>query len=239
MGNVYYGQQGEDCLLWSIFKKSKQTGFFIDVGALDGKRFSNTYSFELAGWSGICVEAHPNYIDLLKSNRPNSNVVHAAVSNKNIESVEFFATEIGACSTLDESVCKMFGSTFKSARTYERVMVPMKTLDAILEDVSFSGKIDVVSIDIEGAELAALRGFDLRKYVPRVLVIEAWDAPRRKALVEYMKKFGYVCARRKANNYFFCRSKKDIRRIQSAKMIGKFIRTDHPLKGKLKVKGTK
>ena len=62
----YYGQRGEDFILWSIFQKDPTPGTYLDIGALDGAHYSNTLSFELAGWKGICVEAHPFYIDICK-----------------------------------------------------------------------------------------------------------------------------------------------------------------------------
>ena len=66
----YFSQQGEDYLLWSLFRKQDVPGFFVEVGALDGLRFGNTYSFEQAGWHGVCNEAHPDYIDLMKKIAP-------------------------------------------------------------------------------------------------------------------------------------------------------------------------
>jgi FkbM family methyltransferase len=229
---IYYGQQGEDSVLWSIFKKTRKNGFFIDVGALDGMRFSNTYSFEQAGWKGLCIEAHPDYIQYLKKNRPNSKIVHAAVSDTNKDSVDFFSTKIGAFSTLDGTMCNYFGSIWKAAKKYDKIKVPMRTLNSILEEMQVK-TIDVISIDIEGTELAAIRGLDLEKYKPRVLVVEALDEERRVNLVNYMKEFGYLCPRRKANNYFFCRTVRDAERLRTSTLVdGKVLRTDHPLRYK-------
>ncbi len=58
----YYGQHGEDYLLWHLFD-FRRTGFFLDVGAHDGVALSNTKSFEEAGWTGICVEPIPEVSD--------------------------------------------------------------------------------------------------------------------------------------------------------------------------------
>jgi len=64
----YYAKYGEDFVLWSFFNSQKH-GFFVDIGAFDGVYLSNTYSFELRGWEGICVEANPEYTRLLNKNR--------------------------------------------------------------------------------------------------------------------------------------------------------------------------
>ncbi len=56
----YYSQYGEDFILWNFFDY-KEHGFFIDVGAFDGKHLSNTLSFEEHGWKGICIEPVSEY----------------------------------------------------------------------------------------------------------------------------------------------------------------------------------
>lgn len=227
----FYGQRGEDCVLWSVFPPDLDNGIFLDVGALDGKRFSNTYSFECEGWKGICVEAHPYYIPYIQKNRPNSIVVHAAVSDKNKEKVEFYANDLGSLSTLDASMQNFFKSNYrKNVREYKKIFVPMRTVDSILEENRID-RVHVVSIDVEGTELAVLKGFNLQKYKPRVLVVEALDKKREVALKSYMKEKKYFCPRRIGNNLFFCCNPKDRFIINSAK-VQKQIHTDHPLKGK-------
>ena len=61
----YYSQYGEDFILWNFFDY-KEHGFFIDVGAFDGKHLSNTLSFEEHGWKGICIEPVSEYFKLCK-----------------------------------------------------------------------------------------------------------------------------------------------------------------------------
>ena len=75
--SVYYSQHGEDFLLNKIFE-NKKTGYYVEIGCLDGIEFSNTYFFEKMGWEGACVEAHNDFIDKLRENRPRARVVHCA-----------------------------------------------------------------------------------------------------------------------------------------------------------------
>ncbi len=97
----YFSQFGEDYLLWKIFNQ-KPSGFFVEVGGLDGIRFSNTYSFELEGWNGVCIEPHPDYFPLLKINRPQSHCIEAAVGKCN-GFIELFAEPRGEFSTTDKN----------------------------------------------------------------------------------------------------------------------------------------
>ena len=52
----------------SLFQKG---GFFIEAGALDGERSSNTYYLEaIYGWTGLLVEMDPYYfIQILGKSR--------------------------------------------------------------------------------------------------------------------------------------------------------------------------
>ena len=79
----YYSQHGEDFLLDRLLSDKKR-GFFVEVGCIDGRRFSNTLIFEERGWRGLCVEAHTGYIELLRQNRPNSIVCHCAAGENKI-----------------------------------------------------------------------------------------------------------------------------------------------------------
>ena len=91
----YYGQNGEDYILWNFFKYKKK-GFYIDVGAFDGLHYSNTKSFEEQGWNGICVEAHPLYYEKLTKTRENSINLHsAAIGDPNLEKIEFSIEQMG------------------------------------------------------------------------------------------------------------------------------------------------
>ena len=59
-----------------------QRGFYVEVGAYDGKVISNTYYFEQLGWTGALVEPHPEKAAACRVNRPRSRVFEcAAVSS--------------------------------------------------------------------------------------------------------------------------------------------------------------
>ena len=50
------------------------------------------------------------------------------------------------------------------------------TLDSITKNSPYSNKkINLLSIDVEGNELNVLKGFDLKKYYPEVIVIEYYE----------------------------------------------------------------
>ena len=57
-------QQLEDVLLLPTLMRAvgglRKPGVFVELGALDGKKFSNTFMLERCfGWRGILIEANP------------------------------------------------------------------------------------------------------------------------------------------------------------------------------------
>lgn len=59
---------------------TKTGRFFLELGALNGELFSNTYALEhVLGWSGILIEpGTENFRQLLK-NRPDDILINAAI----------------------------------------------------------------------------------------------------------------------------------------------------------------
>jgi hypothetical protein len=98
----FYGQHGEDFLLDRIFE-SKADGFFVEVGCIDGRRFSNTLIFEERGWRGLCIEAHEQYVDLIRKNRPHSIVCHCAAGEADDDYATFYPNARASLSTLGDA----------------------------------------------------------------------------------------------------------------------------------------
>ena len=61
-GNILlsYSQQAEDLSIQRYFGEEKMNGFFVDVGAFDPIKYSNTYLFYKKGWRGINIEPNPD-----------------------------------------------------------------------------------------------------------------------------------------------------------------------------------
>jgi FkbM family methyltransferase len=224
----YYGQRGDDFLLWLPFLERESKGYFVEVGALDGKRFSNTYSFEEQGWTGVCVEAHPDYIELVRQNRPKSNVIFAAAGDE-IGTVTFYANSRGSLSTLNpgqEEHFKTYGVYFTG---FEEHQVPMLTLTQMLAEANAPHKIDVLSIDVEGAEMLVLNGMDWSTYQAQVIIIEADGGEAEQRIDEFFARIGYHKARNYFGNVIYCRQQTDAQLIAKTEVNCIAIHTPHPL----------
>jgi FkbM family methyltransferase len=226
---AFYSQQGEDCLL-SQFFGHKTTGYFVDVGAFDGVYLSNSYAFERLGWSGICVEASAKYFELCKTNRPRSTCHHAACLKEERGMVEFREESGGlfsGVSTDENYAARCYTASRMRFDGFQTTRVPSSTLNGLL-DLKV-GEIDFVSIDVEGSELDVLAGFDLDRYRPRVLVIEANDATAAVALDTYLASRGYQMSRFRGWNRFYVCSEKDARALRAITVAAKLESPPHPL----------
>jgi FkbM family methyltransferase len=218
----FYSQQGEDGVVSSLFQ-GVNNGTYIDVGAHDGIRFSNTYHFDLRGWRGLCCEPHPGFFKLLKDNRPNATCIDKAISDYKGKA-SFYANSRGALSTLDKSFEKSFSGYGQWFTGFEEVEVDVDTLDNTLEEM-FPYQIDIASIDVEGTEIAVLRGFNLEKWKPKVLIIETNEQDK---IDKHMADHGYTMVRRIIPNTIYIAPDllPKLSIIQLAKGPGKLVHTD-------------
>lgn len=225
----FYSQSGEDFLLNEIFK-DKDKGFFVEVGCIDGRRFSNTLFFEEKGWKGLCVEAHASYIELLKKNRPNSIVCHCAAAEKDEEDITFYANARGSLSTLDKTQegrwKKEFGQYFTG---FQEQKVKKRRLDSLFSENQVK-EIDFLSLDIEGYEVEALRGIDFKKYKPAVIVVESDSHEHRKGIEDMLCPAGYHAIGELSDNVFYSVDKGLASRVGNKVFRKiKLTHTQHPL----------
>lgn len=70
--HVGYSQSGEEGIIAEILRRiGVEQGWFVEFGAVDGKRLSNTFALVEKGWSGLYIEGNPlDHADLLKNMQP-------------------------------------------------------------------------------------------------------------------------------------------------------------------------
>lgn len=183
----FRSQLGEDVTAWNLLNR-QTSGFFIEAGAFDGYEYSVTYALEAIGWNGLLVEPIPDRARQCAARRPHSRVVNAVLSNQAGGTAEFWMVQDAYGGMLSYSKAtgahlKMVGTLPKSA-----ISVPRTTLNELLAD--HHGEIDLVVLDVEGAELDALQGFDLPRFRPRLLMIEE-NVDIKPAVQNFMQAHGY------------------------------------------------
>jgi FkbM family methyltransferase len=157
-------------------------GYFVEVGANEPQRGSQTWALEQAGWTGILVEPQPALAAKLKAQR-GARVFAVACSSPENAGQELPLHVAGPMSGLDRT--QMSHGAVPEAV----IKVPVKTLDEMLIEAQAPAPIDFLSVDIEGHELEALRGFDFKRWQPRLVLLEDHVANRDK--LRFMRASGY------------------------------------------------
>ena len=156
-------QKGQDQWVIGI---SSLPPYFVDLAANDPISDSNTVVLEkVMNWTGLCIEANPSYVSKLKQKR-NCKVVQAAVSNTNDKNVVFVKNHVlgGILSSEFDNVEINNKETFKTTT---------RRLEDILVEANVPSKIGYLSLDVEGAEEAALpANFPFDRYVFSLITIE-------------------------------------------------------------------
>lgn len=188
--DTFRAQNCEDRWLNAFFKH-KQNGFFVDVGAYDGVNLSNSYHFEQIGWTGVLVEPDPHQAALCRASRPRSHTYQcAAVGSTELKEITYTKVTSGVYSTTmltDDHAARIANMGLTSTS----IQVPAQTLDSMLEE-AHAPELDFVSIDVEGAEMDVLHGFDIRRWKPRIVVIESNSKVRLPAIRDYFVRHGYA-----------------------------------------------
>ena len=163
-------------LLVSYIFKSKKKGVYVDVGCNHPVYSNNTYLLYKKGWRGINIDLDKKSIDLFNTYRNDDFNLEAAVSSK-VEDVElYFFHDKSPINTINKNLLN-----FQTAKPKKIKKVTTKTLNSIIEKSPYSEEeIDFLSIDVEGHELNVLKGFDLKKYAPKIIVIEYLDLSLKK-----------------------------------------------------------
>ncbi|MCX6951939.1 MAG: FkbM family methyltransferase [Verrucomicrobia bacterium] len=168
-------------------------GIFIEAGANDGVRQSNTYYFErIRGWTGLLVEPVPELAAECRKNRRASVVAEAALAAEDVPGATVELHVAGLMSTVDGALGDAAATArhVAMARDVQRlpavgtIRVPARTLSALIDEARIERPIDLLSLDVEGAEVAALRGLDWSRHVPRFICVEARDAAGIAAVLE-------------------------------------------------------
>ena len=208
----FYGQHGEDYLLWHFFD-FRRSGFFLDIGAHDGISLSNTKSFEEQGWTGICVEPAPEIFATCQANR--ARVVQAACVDDDADSVELRVDRTGLWAgihTDEVEATRSYGARGGGDPAFHSVQVPAVHARDLL--VPGDPPVDFVSVDVEGTEIAVLRGLDLARNRPRLLLIEALTEAALAELDGFLRPFGYHRARSIVCNHAYVTTERDARKLR-------------------------
>jgi FkbM family methyltransferase len=182
LGLVSFPSQiGQDKWVSETIFPGVTDGFFLDVGSGDGVVGSNTLVLERKGWKGICIDPFPKNMEG-RTCRMFKDVVYSESGKL----VKFHtAGDVGG-------IADTLGIWKSVAEQSPVVEFTTVTLGEILDRAQAPQFIHFMSLDIEGAELDALRGLPLDRYKLGALAVEHnWEGPKRSLIQELLEQHGY------------------------------------------------
>lgn len=171
-------QDREDMFAYLNYFYLKEGGVIVESGALDGLLHSTSWFFEQhLGWRAIHVEADPISYGELVSNRPNSTNIQAALC-KSDQKLHWNGRGIVTMRGLyeymsPEYIQRIFKEEIRMGVNIPNILpeVQCQSASDVFKQVGAT-HIDLWIVDLEGAEQAALEGFDFSAVTVDVLCIE-------------------------------------------------------------------
>lgn len=174
-----------DLKLIENISPNQSHGYYVELGANNGIRQSNTYKLQKAfGWSGLLIEPSPaEYIQCVhnRSFPPFPNFSCSACVPFDFRD-KFVSMEYSGLMTaahdLDirpELVSQHVstGSQFLSTpNIHHQFGAVARTLNSILDQFDVPHNFDLLSLDVEGNELSVLKGLDFQTYRPKWILVE-------------------------------------------------------------------
>jgi len=195
---MFYSQDKQDEILEKNIFKGYNNGYFIDVGAHDGKTINNTLYFQQNNnWKGINIEPIKSVYDKLVINRPNCININCAIDEKNGEA-DFICnkgyTEMisGLKSQYDtRHFNRLYMENMQYNSSTEIIKIPTRTLSSILEELNIHS-INYLSIDVEGAEFSVIKSINFDKVFIDVIGFENNYNDASLPIIKYLEDKGFI-----------------------------------------------
>lgn len=172
----------QDIMMYFKYFVNKNDGLFVELGALDGISYSNSYFFEKNfNWHGILIEGGPvNCRNLFQNanKRSNSKIVCSPICKSEYTNFR------------DNGPVGMLYKTTSSSRK-----IKCNTLSNITNFYNVK-HIDFFTLDVEGSELEVLQTFDFNVTVSYWLI--EWphlNNTTKDEIIDLLKRNGYVLSK--------------------------------------------
>jgi FkbM family methyltransferase len=191
-----FAQCGEDLIIAYLFDALGTARIrYLDVGAHHPSYLSNTYHLYRRGARGVCVEADASLLPAFRRERRGDTLVHAGVGVADGEA-EFFIMSTPTLNTFSRAEAERVASY--GAQRIERVeRVRIRAINGLIDEY-FGGAPELLSLDVEGIDLAILETLDFERRAPLVCCVETLsyteDRSERKLseIIEFMIARGYM-----------------------------------------------
>lgn len=190
----------------------------MDVGANHPILSSNTYFFYSRGWSGIACDGQAKFASLWNEQRPRDVFLNCLISDTAKElTLRVFPDDTMA--SVDWDTVHRYSLRLGN-RGLEDIKLKSRTIFDLWKD-SVQSEVHLLSIDIEGEELNAIKGANLNNFRPGVISVEIKNlslyCPMQNTIVQVLTKLGYfLIAKTPLDSIFIDPSKDYLRWIPSS-----------------------
>ncbi len=188
-----YSQNAEEKIILDYFRD--HIGTFLDLGANDGIKFSNTRALAERGWRGVLVDPSPAAFEKLKTlynGHKGFYLYPFAIEGHNGK--KMLQQSGSLCSASDVGLVSTFHASekarFDKSVDYTPVEVKIFKWKTFLNRLTIK-EFDFMSIDCEGSEFNFIPDMDFSK--TKLICLEHNGIPERKAFYEkYLEGFKLI-----------------------------------------------
>lgn len=183
---------------------------YLDVGAAEPSRLSNTFLLYMRGAKGVLVEPDPHSAEVLRQERPRDTVVEAGVSFGGKKSAKYFRFNSSVFNTFSASQAKrvqeqsLSWGAGKEVKLIETLKIPLIPLNDIVEEYLDGQAPHFLSVDAEGVDWEILTSLDFKKYLPHVICFEG-NPEQRMTDKNVLTKLGFTPLCRTPDNFIYAR----------------------------------
>lgn len=187
-----------DLIVKEKYFPNQTNGIIVEVGAAGPDKLSFTKMFREEGWRCISIEPNPYFVNMHKE--LGNEIYQYACADYSEDEAEFHI--IHGAGYEGESYSSIKPRYNGAPEANEIIKTKIRPLNYILEqEAKLTQEIDILIIDVEGWELDVMKGFDHKKYNPKIIILENWlHTPEYN---EYMSSIGYNHINSVEYNYIY------------------------------------